>query len=98
MRWRVLARRTPTDALAEVGQLHAPDARLALLLARDCFFRHGEGVDYAVTDGEAMHACPDAAVLEFATDKSYKLQSGYTGLGAKRREVTERIAQEAADV
>lgn len=90
VRWMVLGRRTWQDSLVEVGEVHAPDARMALLLARDCFFRHGEGVDYAVTRADGIHHCPDPSALEFATDKSYKQQAGYTGLGAKRRRVTGR--------
>ncbi|HWH33625.1 MAG TPA: hypothetical protein VNU01_13225 [Egibacteraceae bacterium] len=89
VRWMVLGRRTWEDTLVEVGEVHAPDADLALLLARDAFFRHGEGVDYAVVRADAVHPCPDPSALEFATDKSYKLQAGYTGLGAKRRRVAE---------
>lgn len=89
VRWMVLGRRTWEDTLVEVGEVHAPDADLALLLARDAFFRHGEGVDYAVVRAEEVRHCPDPAALEFATDKSYKLQAGYTGLGAKRRRVAE---------
>lgn len=89
VRWLVLGRRTWEDNLVEVGEVHAPDAAFALLLARDAFFRHGEGVDYAVVPAEQVHPCPDPAALEFSTDKSYKLQSGYTGLGQKRRRVAE---------
>ena len=88
-RWMVLGRRTWEDPLVEVGEVHAPDAELALVLARDCFFRHGEGVDYAVVPAESVQRCPDPAALGFSTDKSYKLQSGYTGLGQKRRRVAE---------
>ena len=88
-RWLVLGRRTWQDNLTEVGEVHAPDADMALLLARDAFFRHGEGVDYAVVRAEDVRACPDPSVLEFVTDKSYKQQSGYTGLGQKRRRVAE---------
>ena len=89
MRWMVLGRRTWEDPLTEVGEVHAPDAEAATLLARDCFFRHGEGVDYAVVRADEVRHCPDPDALRFATDKSYKLQSGYTGLGQKRRRVAE---------
>ena len=89
MRWMVLGRRTWEDPLTEVGEVHAPDADLALVLARDCFFRHGEGVDYAVVSASSVQRCPDPEALSFATDKSYKLQAGYTGLGQKRRRVAE---------
>lgn len=88
--WEVLGRRRDGDGWEPVGAVHAPDAEMALLLAKEAFFRHGEGVDLAVArDGERV-ALGDPDLLRFATDKSYKLQHGYTGLGDKRRRARAR--------
>lgn len=89
-RWEVLGRRRAGDGWEPVGIVHAPDTEMALLLAKESFFRHGEGVDLAVArDGELV-PLGDPDLLTFATDKSYKLQRGYTGLGDKRRRATAR--------
>ena len=89
-RWEVFGRRRIDDPWTAVGAVHAPDRDMALLLAKEAFFRHGEGVDFAVVRLADIHRCPDPSLLEPATDKSYRLQTGYTGLGAKRRRAREQ--------
>jgi len=91
-RWTVLARRRAGSDWEPVGEVHAPDEEMAVLLAKESFFRHGEGVDLAVTRDGAFRALGDPDLLAFATDKSYKLQHGYTGLGSKRRRAAARVA------
>ena len=70
---------------------------MALLLAKESFFRHGEGVDFAVVRIDDIHVFGRSELLEFATDKSYKLQTGYTGMGDKRRRAHE-MAEAAGTV
>ncbi|MGH8907190.1 MAG: hypothetical protein ACRD0K_11850 [Egibacteraceae bacterium] len=96
-RWEVLGRRTHEDAWTAVGAVHAPDVEMALLLAKESFFRHGEGVDFAVVRETDIHRFPTPDMLEFATDKRYKLQAGYVGMGDKRRRAAAR-AQAAGAV
>ena len=96
-RWEVFGKRTIDDPWTSVGAVHAPDVEMALLLAKESFFRHGEGVDFAVVRLTDIHPFGKPELLEFATDKDYKLQRGYTGLGDKRRRAHER-AQEAGAV
>jgi len=96
-RWEVFGKRTVDDPWTSVGAVHAPDDEMALLLAKEAFFRHGEGVDFAVVRLADMHIFGRPDLLAFATDKSYKLQSGYTGMGDKRRAAATR-AQEAGAV
>ena len=96
-RWEVFGKRTPDDPWTSVGAVHAPDREMALLLAKESFFRHGEGVDFAVVRLDDIHVFGRTDLLEFATDKSYKLQSGYAGMGEKRRRA-HAIAQEAGAV
>ena len=97
VRWEVLGKRTIDDPWTSVGAVHAPDVEMALLLAKESFFRHGEGVDFAVVRLTDIHAFGRSDLLEFATDKDYKLQRGYTGLGDKRRKAMQR-AQDAGAV
>jgi ring-1,2-phenylacetyl-CoA epoxidase subunit PaaB len=93
-RWEVFGKRTLDDPWTSVGAVHAPDREMALLLAKESFFRHGEGVDFAVVRLDDIHTFGKPDFLTFATDKSYKLQSGYTGMGDKRRKA--KAAAEAA--
>lgn len=89
-RWEVHGRRKEGADWEHVGYVHAPDVEMALLLAKESFFRHGEGVDLAVArDGEPV-PLGDPDLLAFHTDKTYKLQRGYTGLGDKRRRAVAR--------
>jgi 1,2-phenylacetyl-CoA epoxidase PaaB subunit len=95
-RWIVSGRRKAGDDWEDVGFVHAPDLEMALLLAKESFFRHGEGVDLAVArDGESA-ALGDPDLLTFATDKTYKLQRGSTGLGDKRRRALARARSAGA--
>lgn len=99
-RWEVWGRRTPDADWRFVGEVHAPDLEMAQLYAKESFFRHLEGCDFAVRPagggGELVpFGRPDW--LEPHTDKSYKLQSGYP-LGGKRRRATERVAALGATI
>ena len=96
-RWEVFGKRTLDDPWTSVGAVHAPDQQMALVLAKESFFRHGEGVDFAVVRLDDIHVFGRPDLLEFATDKSYKLQTGYTGMGEKRRRA-HALAQEAGSV
>ena len=98
IRWEVLGKRTIDDPWSSVGAVHAPDVEMALLLAKESFFRHGEGVDFAVVKLSDIHTFGRPDLLQFATDKDYKLQRGYTGLGDKRRRAHARAEQAGAVV
>ena len=93
--WDVLGRRTAGDDFVVVGGLKAPDAEMALLLARETHFRHKEGVAYAVRrrgEGDLHVGSFDAEQLGGVTDRSYRRQEGYVGVGAKLKRVREALA------
>ena len=90
--WEVFSRRTIDDPLVHVGAVKAPDRDLALLLARESFFRHGEGVDCWVVRRADMARVPHPETLGGVTDKSYRRQDGYVGVGAKLKTVAARLA------
>lgn len=89
-RWEVLGRRTADSDWRFVGEVHAPDPEMALLLAKEAFFRHLEGCDFAVRRDDELVPFGKPDWLQFHIDKSYKLQSGYP-LGPKRRRARERV-------
>src|SRR5438105_1026186 len=94
--WDVLGRRTEGDELTVVGGVKAPDADLALLLARETHFRHKEGVEYAVRRRGEAEIHPGryrGDLLGGVTDRSYRRQQAYAGVGAKLKRVAERMAE-----
>jgi 1,2-phenylacetyl-CoA epoxidase PaaB subunit len=94
--WDVLGKRKADDELVVVGGVKAPDAEMALLLARETHFRHKEGVAYAVRrrgDEELYRGPYDGDDLGGLTDRSYRTQKAYAGVGAKLKRVAERAAE-----
>jgi 1,2-phenylacetyl-CoA epoxidase PaaB subunit len=93
--WEVLGKRTDEDPFAVVGGVKAPDVEMALLLARETHFRHKEGVSYAVRrrgEGEIHAGAWPAEELGGVTDRSYRRQEGYVGVGAQMKRVQRQLA------
>jgi phenylacetate-CoA oxygenase PaaH subunit len=90
--WEVFSRRTNDDPLVHVGSVSAPDLEMALVLARETFFRHGEGVDCWVGRRGDLHRVADPETLGGVTDKTYRRAEGYTGVGAKLKRVHSELA------
>jgi ring-1,2-phenylacetyl-CoA epoxidase subunit PaaB len=63
-----------------VGAVHAPDAEMALMLARDQFARRLECVSLWIVPSDQITATPyeeSDAWFKLATDKSYREASGF---------------------
>ncbi|HJP64994.1 MAG TPA: hypothetical protein VKA30_01670 [Actinomycetota bacterium] len=93
--WEVLGKRTPDDEWVVAGGVKAPDASMALMLAKETHFRHKEGVAYAVRRrGESdLHVGPyEADVLGGITDHSYRRQEAYAGVGARHKRLAAELA------
>jgi ring-1,2-phenylacetyl-CoA epoxidase subunit PaaB len=91
--WEVFSRRTHDDPLVHVGSVKAPDLDVALLMAREAFFRHGEGVDCWVGRRGDLHEVAHPETLGGVTDKTYRRSEGYAGIGAKHTRLREEIAE-----
>ena len=95
--WEVLSQRVEGDEFVPVGGVNAPDLELAMLLAREAYFRHKEGVNFALRlrgDPDAeLHVCSDPSGIGGVTDRSYRRQDGYVGVGAKLKRVRELMQQ-----
>lgn len=93
--WEVFAQRRLADDPALVGTLLAPDLSMAMLLAREAFFRRGEGQNYAVRERgtETLTFCEDTEVIGGVTDKSYRRADGYVGVGAKFARVAAELRE-----
>ena len=94
--WDVLGKRSAGDEFVVVGGVKAPDADMALLLARETHFRHKEGVAYAVRrrgDAEVFASPYPPDVLGGVTDRSYRRQEAYAGVGAKLKRIQAEMAK-----
>src|SRR5205807_3835014 len=94
--WDVLGKRTEHDEFAVVGGVKAPDPSMALLLARETHFRHKEGVAYAVRrrgDDEVLLGPYDSDVIGGVTDRSYRRQGAYAGVGGKLKRVSAEMSK-----
>ena len=91
----VLSRRKEGEDWRVAGSVNAPDLDMAMLLARETHFRHGEGDTYAVRrrGEEELHVCPDPTGIGGITDRSYRRQTGYVGVGAKLKKVHALLAE-----
>jgi 1,2-phenylacetyl-CoA epoxidase PaaB subunit len=87
--WDVLQQRTEGGEFVPVGSVNAPSLDIAMLLARETHFRHGEGVNYAIRrrGDDETHVCADPTGLGGIIDRSYRRQDGYVGVGAKLKRV-----------
>lgn len=87
--WDVLSRRKDQDPWEVSGSINAPDLDLAMMLARETHFRHGEGTTYALRsrESEEVHECPDPQGIGGVIGKEYRRQDGYVGVGAKLKRV-----------
>jgi 1,2-phenylacetyl-CoA epoxidase PaaB subunit len=93
--WDVLARRREGEPWEVAGSINAPDLELALMLARETHFRHGEGTTYAVRrrGSDEVHEAPDTAGIGGVVGKEYRRQDGYVGVGAKLKRVQALMAE-----
>jgi 1,2-phenylacetyl-CoA epoxidase PaaB subunit len=91
----VLSRRKAGEDWRVVGSVNAPDLDMAMLLVRETHFRHGESDTYAVRHrgDEEIHECPDPTGIGGVTDRSYRRQAGYVGVGAKLKQIRALLAE-----
>jgi len=93
--WDVFGKRKADDEFEWAGSIKASDLEMALVLARETHFRHKEGVAYALRRrGEQdLHvAAYGGEELGGVTDRSYRRQEAYAGVGRKHREVSRLLA------
>ncbi|MGZ4207330.1 MAG: 1,2-phenylacetyl-CoA epoxidase subunit PaaB [Actinomycetota bacterium] len=89
--YEVFARRTHDDPLVHAGSIKAQDLEMALILARETHFRHGEGAECWVVRRQDLHSVSHPETMGGVTDRSYRRQDGYVGVGAKLKRVTEEL-------
>ncbi len=77
--WAVFLQAHKRDPHVYVGDVHAPDPEMALVLAKESFTRRDPCVNLWVVRADQIHTSPpDAATMfEPATDKSYRFGGSY---------------------
>lgn len=78
--WEVFVRARRGLSHVHAGSLHAPDAQLALLSARDLYTRRGEGVSlWVVRSADITASAPSAhgSLFDPADDKVYRHPTFY---------------------
>jgi len=77
--YAVFRQDTKNDAHVHVGDVHATDPEMALMLAKEQFARRDPCVNLWVVSHSQIHATAydDAYIFESATDKSYRFGGSY---------------------
>jgi ring-1,2-phenylacetyl-CoA epoxidase subunit PaaB len=77
--WEVFVQEKRGAAHVNVGAVHAPDAEMALILAKESFVRRQPCVNLWIVNTNDVHATPseDDALFAFAFDRSYRNTFGF---------------------
>lgn len=94
--WEVFQQRGPSDPYVHVGSVLAPDRDVAIVYAKECFFRRMEGRGLWVVRREDVHRLTDSSMLEQVTDKSYRYPEAYRGVVEKREKAHARYGRKDA--
>jgi ring-1,2-phenylacetyl-CoA epoxidase subunit PaaB len=89
--WEVFQQQRRGDPFEHVGSVHANDAEMALLGAKEQFARRGRCVQLWVVPSSAITASPmddDEDFFARTTDKEYREAFGYK-LAARKRKIVE---------
>ncbi len=85
--YEVFLKKAGKDEFRHAGSLDAPDAELALLLARDTYFRRGEGAEMWLVEREHVLVA-DEAQLAVTADQPHRHNDGAL-VAARRRQQRE---------
>lgn len=92
--WEVFQQQRRGDAFEHVGAVHANDAEMALLMAKEQFARRGRCVQLWVVPSAAITASPlGEEYFEHGSDKRYREAFGYR-LTARKRRIVEEASNE----
>lgn len=93
--YEVFVREKRGDHPEHVGSIHATDAEMAIVLAKEQYARRGRVVQLWVTPARCITSTPieDADVFEHVTDRSYREAYGYK-VAKKVRKLREQQQRE----
>ena len=88
--YEVFRRTGHKEPFEHAGAVIASDPDMALLMAKECFFRRREGEHLWVVARSDVHSLADESLLEIAADKSYRFASDYRDVIQMRERALER--------
>jgi ring-1,2-phenylacetyl-CoA epoxidase subunit PaaB len=88
--YEVFRRTGHREPFEHAGAVIASDPDMALLMAKECFFRRREGEHLWVVARSDIHSLADESLLEIAADKSYRFASDYRDVIQMRERALER--------
>jgi ring-1,2-phenylacetyl-CoA epoxidase subunit PaaB len=91
--FEVFRRTGHKDPYEHCGAVTAPDPGMALLMAKECFLRRGEGEHLWVVRRSEIHAFSGDPALDVVADKSYRHPSGYRDVMEKRERALKRVRE-----
>jgi ring-1,2-phenylacetyl-CoA epoxidase subunit PaaB len=91
--YEVFRRTGHKDPYEHCGAVTAPDPEMALMMAKECFLRRGEGEHLWVTRRSDIHAFSGDPAIDIVADKSYRHPSGYRDVVAKRERAIARARE-----
>lgn len=96
--WEVFQQKGHQDPFVHVGSVLAPNRDMAVVYAKECFFRRLEGRGLWVVRREDVHRLDDPHLLDQVTDKSYRYPEAYRGVVEKREKAHSRYARKSPKV
>ena len=91
--YEVFRRSGHREPFEHAGAVIASDPDMALLMAKECFFRRREGEHLWVVARSDVHSLADESLLEIAADKSYRFASDYRDVIQKRERALARARE-----
>lgn len=77
------------DPFEHAGTVTAPDPEMALLLAKECYFRRAEGDHLWVVRRSDIHWLRDETLLDLPDHKEYRFPQAYRGVIELRKKAKE---------
>ena len=91
--FEVFRRSGHKEPFEHAGAVIASDPDMALLMAKECFFRRREGEHLWVVARSDVHSLADESLLEIAADKSYRFASDYRDVIQMRERALARVRE-----
>ncbi len=88
--YEVFRRTGHKDPYEHAGAVTAPDPDMALIMARECFLRRGEGEHLWVVRRSDIHAFSQDPEIDLVESRSYRHPHAYRDVVKKRERALER--------
>jgi ring-1,2-phenylacetyl-CoA epoxidase subunit PaaB len=91
--YEVFRRTGHKEPYEHCGGVTAPDPAMALLMAKECFLRRGEGEHLWVVRRSDVHSFSEDPAISAVADKSYRHPSAYRDVVSKRERALKRVSE-----